>query len=283
MKKGNGRPDGGKASGASRENVDSEDTGSGAAVRQDPIVEARRPNPGTPAVRALTLSGFAGRSDRPGYRRLYLTVDLDRYLEFRAEDVIDEEVHEQDRPQEGSGGEITLLRLRYDATIDHVCSGPASAVDDFDLDLQRAPAVGGTATGQNITWFAGCTWGTDCGGGETGFGLTCPCPRDTYQITLCRGRTCLEVCETVGNRFTCLTCPTECNQATCQTCATQCGQPTCGATCRTCLTACQQATCQTCETACNQATCRTCLTDCRTCVTCETCNSHVFTCRTGCR
>ena len=53
--------------------------------RQDPLVERLRPDPTRPAVRVLTFDGLAGRSDRPGYRRLYLSSSVDRYIEVRAE------------------------------------------------------------------------------------------------------------------------------------------------------------------------------------------------------
>ena len=53
----------------------------------DETVERIIEDPGNPDVRRLT--GFLlGKSDRDGYWRLYLTVDLNHYLEFRKEDTL---------------------------------------------------------------------------------------------------------------------------------------------------------------------------------------------------
>jgi hypothetical protein len=247
---------------------------------QDPFVDRFRPDPAAPATRFLTLSGLGGRSDRPGYRRLYTSRSLSKYLEFRAEDVIDEESVPPER-EPMPGLQSTTVHLRRDAAIDQVSSLTAPPADQFDLDLR----TGGATSAQMLptqTWEDACTFGTDCGGGGDGtnFGLSCPgtCG-ETCQITLCRGRTCpdLDTC------LSCRTCNTDCNQATCATCNTNCGQATC-ATCNqaTCAT-CNQATCATC----NQATCATCNTDCGTCRTeigrtCLTANPHVFTCGARC-
>jgi hypothetical protein len=270
--------------------VPDENEGSGADQRQDPLVERLRPDPASPPVRTLTFSGFAGRSDRRGYRRLYLSRTLDHYIEVRAEDVVEEErIAATDPPLVGH--ESTRFYVRRDATIDQVRSRAAEAVDEFDLDFRPGDATAAAFRLPNDTWGGGCTWGTDCGGGETNFGLSCPgsCG-DTCQITICRGATCIDVCETRRNTWcdqatcvTCRTCRTECNQATCQTC----NQGTCQ-TCGTCQTQCGQGTCQTCNQAtcltCDGATCQTCVTDCRgrTCLTCDTCNPHVFTCGARC-
>jgi hypothetical protein len=55
---------------------------------QDPIVASLRPDPAQPPEPVLRMSGFLGDSDRPGFRRLYFTRDIDYYAEFRVEDVV---------------------------------------------------------------------------------------------------------------------------------------------------------------------------------------------------
>jgi hypothetical protein len=240
---------------------------------QHDFVGRMRPDPAQPAARAMVLAGLLGDSDRAGYRRLYFSRTLDYYAEFRAEDVLFPEPVTADQPPL-VGLEATRVGIRRDAPVEFTRTTAARPADEFDLDIRLGPRP--RAAMRPLlpaeTWEAECpgpTWG-DCP-----TDITCVCG-DTVQITICRGATCIEVCET---RITCDTCRTECGQATCQTCRTRCGQPTCAATCVTCPTACNQATCVTCQTACDQATCQTCKTDCgRTCVTCDTCNPHVFTC-----
>src|ERR671924_307954 len=56
---------------------------------QDPRVELLRPDPSQPATQVRTLRGLWGNSDRPGYKRLYLSSSLESYAEFRVEDVLD--------------------------------------------------------------------------------------------------------------------------------------------------------------------------------------------------
>jgi hypothetical protein len=254
---------------------------------QDPLVERLRPDPAQPAEPTKTLSGLLGDSDRPGSRRLYFTAELDYYAEFRVEDVIAyADIAADQPPFLGEPG--TRVTLRRDAPVEYTHTQQAPPLDEFDLDVRlagRPPAAAEPATfGCGDTEFFGCTqfctMEAACPG-PTFDG--CPLPTrgcETVQITICRGATCLEPCDTratICDDQTCVTCRT-CR--TCRTCQT-CGQ----ATCQTC----NQATCQTCQTQCGQATCQTCRTRCNqfTCVTCETrcggtCNPHVFTCGPNC-
>lgn len=242
--------------------------GGGEETRQDPHVERFRPDPSQPAERPLVLSGLLGRSDRPGYTRLYLTRDLDYYVEFRSEDVIfSEPIPADEAPMRGL--DATRLHVRRDTTIDYIWSRSARPVDEFDLDVKlgapaRGPWLPPETRGADCPGFTafGCRWTELPGLGRCG-------PRDTIAITICRGNTCLDPCDT---RITCDTCQTACGQATCETCQTNCNQATCAT--------CDQATCQTCLTNCNQATCVACGTQdtCgRTC-DCMTRNARVFTC-----
>jgi hypothetical protein len=268
---------------AGNDQGESGDRPEGAADRpQDPLVEQLRPDPSQPPQPALTLSGLLGDSDREGFRRLYFTADLGYYAEFRVEDVLALVAIAPDQAP-FIGHEATRVTLRRDAMIEYTHTRTARPLDEFDLDVRlgatRVPPGGAPDTFVATCWET-CPVG--CIEIPGGTDQTCFCGGDTVQITICRGRTCVDVCTNA-------TCRTDCGQATCDTCHTQCGQATC-ATCRTCNTQCGQATCDTCQTNCGtcqtncgQATCDTCETRCgqptcaRTC-DCVTRNPHVFTC-----
>jgi len=257
---------------------DPQDVPEDAAGRpQDPLVDRLRPDSSQPPERGMTLAGFLGDSDRPGFRRLYFTRDLSAYAEFRGEDVLAVVSIPADQPP-FLGEDATRVTVRHGAMVEYTQSRTAMAADEFDLDVRLAAPPSVRADAPN-TFVATC-WQTcplGCIEVDPGTGDTCFCGRDTVQITICRGRTCVDVC-------TQATCRTDCGQTcdtcanTCDTCWTQCGQPTCAGTCQTCNTQCNQATCQTCNTQCGQATCRTCATDCGRCMTD---NPHVFTCGGG--
>src|SRR5215213_6842077 len=153
---------------------------------QDPYVERMRPDPSEPPERVRVLEGLLGDSDREGYKRLYFTRELDYYAEFRAEDVGFSEPIPSDQPP-FLGQQATRVGIRRDATIEYTQVRTPRPVDEFDLDIrlgQLAPRAG---------LLPAETWEAECPGGQTGFGITCPrCPRDTVQITVCRGRTCID-------------------------------------------------------------------------------------------
>ncbi len=239
------------------------DGGQAADRPQDPLVERQRPDPSQPAEPTKTLSGALGDSDRPGFRRLYFTAELDYYAEFRTDDVLSVADIPPDQPP-FLGEPATRVTLRRDAAVDFTRTQQARPLDEFDLDIRlsaRSPLLAQQPWTQNFvcqeptqgcadTWpLTTCGFGGGCGGGNPPATLGC----ETAEITICRGATCID-------QATCDTCQT-CNQATCQTCNTACGQ----GTCQTCLTRCNQDTCRTCETRCG-----------------GTCNPHVFTCGGQC-
>jgi hypothetical protein len=250
---------------------------------QDPFVERMRPDPSEPPEQVRVLEGLLGDSDREGYKRLYFTRELDSYAEFRQDDVVFAEPIPPDQPP-FLGDQATRVGIRRDAPVEFTRVRAPKPVDEFDLDI-RLGALGGPRAipGFFETLEAECpgptrdTCRTICGG----------CGGDTFQITICRGRTCIDVntCDTCAR--TCDTCQTQCQDTcfTCDTCRTQCGQPTCLGftcvpTCQTCQTQCGQATCQTCRTQCNQLTCQDtcfCPTEQRTCF-----NTRCNTCFAGC-
>ncbi|MFC5888594.1 hypothetical protein RMN57_00280 [Kitasatospora sp. CM 4170] len=112
-----------------------QDPGDGADRAQDPIVERLRPDPSNPPEAVLTVTGFLGDSDRPGYRRLYLTRELDYYIEFLGDDV----VYLVDLPPEHGpfpGDAGTRVSLRRTATVQYTRTRTGRPVDEFDLDVR---------------------------------------------------------------------------------------------------------------------------------------------------
>jgi hypothetical protein len=102
---------------------------------QDPIVERRRPDPAQPPEPTVSMLGFLGDSDRPGFRRLYFTRDLDYYAEFRVDDVVDLEAIPAEQPP-FPGDEATRLTLRREATVEYTRVRTAGPVDEFDADVR---------------------------------------------------------------------------------------------------------------------------------------------------
>jgi hypothetical protein len=81
------------------------------------------------------MVGFLGDSDREGYRRLYFTIDLDYYAEFRVDDAVDvEAVPAEQAPFRGE--QATRLTLRRGATVEYTRVRSARPVDEFDLDVR---------------------------------------------------------------------------------------------------------------------------------------------------
>jgi hypothetical protein len=201
--------------------------------RQDPLVERLRPDAAAPPPQVLVLVGLLGNSDRPGHKRLYFSTAMDFYAEIRIEDIVHRAAIEAAHPP-FVGHEASRLTIKRSAVIHYVRSVLATALDDFDIDIQVSP--GGGSGIHTLTYTVG-----NCGGTGGGCPGTLGCPNPTEPVTQC-GMTCQ----------TCNTCQTRCNAYTCQTCNTQCNQGTCHT--------CNQQTCQTCNTQCNQATCYTCHT-----------------------
>jgi hypothetical protein len=120
--------------GTSPEDVGAE--GTDAASRpQDPYVASRRPDPAQPSQPTARMVGFLGDSDRPGFRRLYFTRDLDYYAEFRADEVIQVESIPAEQPP-FPGDEATRLTLRRDATVEYTRVRTPHSIDEFDADVR---------------------------------------------------------------------------------------------------------------------------------------------------
>jgi hypothetical protein len=212
----------------------------GKPTNQDPYVDRMRPDPSSPAKKALTLAGLLGRSERPGYQRVYFSDALNHYAEIRSDDII----HTESIPPEMApfpGLHATRLMVDRNARIDYVRSTGPDELSDFDLDIRGGPtAVYGVRTLDITDPFSVCETCQTCQTCNTC--QTCrTCAGHTCDGGTCQGNTC-QTC--YDNTCTYVnTCQNTCNQYTCRTCNTQCGQNTCAPTCQTCNTNCGQGTC----------------------------------------
>jgi hypothetical protein len=87
-------------------------------LSEDPIVGRLVPDPSQPPPAMVALEGLLGRSIREGYWRLYFSSGLERYAEFKEEDVL----HSEKIPQEQlpfAGLQATRVRLRHDAEVEY--------------------------------------------------------------------------------------------------------------------------------------------------------------------
>lgn len=86
-------------------------------LRQSPFVEKVMPDPAHPTSVAPWL-GLLGKSTEDGYWRLYLTIELDSYIEFKEEDVLAFDII----PPKQSPLEVEAARVYLDpsARIKHV-------------------------------------------------------------------------------------------------------------------------------------------------------------------
>src|SRR5579864_4072536 len=76
-------------------------------LKQDPLVDQLMPDPGNPQP-TIQLTGWLGKGTDEGWWRLYLTPQLDEYVEFSADSV----VHTQPLQKEQSalGGSTVWLK-----------------------------------------------------------------------------------------------------------------------------------------------------------------------------
>jgi hypothetical protein len=87
-------------------------------LSEDPIVGRLVPDPSQPSPPKVALEGLLGRSIREGYWRLYFSSGLERYAEFKEEDVL----HSEKIPQEQlpfAGLQATKVWLRHDAEVEY--------------------------------------------------------------------------------------------------------------------------------------------------------------------
>jgi hypothetical protein len=173
----------------------------------DPFVARRPPDSGEPLTAYRVLQGLWSESNRPGYRRLYLTTALTSYAEFSVDDV----VNATDIPADATpfpGEQATRVSLRGDAAVNYTRTKPAST-DPFDLDVRLGRAMLAADSGpfepseDPLNCPAPATGGLDtCHPPDSCFG--CPIPTEVQTECI--------VCPT---DITCGTCPPD---ATCETC-----------------------------------------------------------------
>jgi hypothetical protein len=100
--------------------------GSKGQLREDRIVEALVPDPGQHQPGFLFI-GLLGKAIQPGDWRLYLTPELNEYVEFSEQDV----VHSQPISQEESPLGGSRVWLRSGASFRHTCIETRQAQADF--------------------------------------------------------------------------------------------------------------------------------------------------------
>ena len=83
---------------------------------QHPHVDRLKQDPAQPVRKIVVLVGLPGKSDRPGYQRLYLTPKLDYYAEFQISDMLQTETVPADKSPI-AGHEATRVTIARDATI----------------------------------------------------------------------------------------------------------------------------------------------------------------------
>jgi hypothetical protein len=165
---------------------------------QDPRVELLRPDPSQPATQVRTLRGLWGNSDRPGYKRLYLSSSLESYAEFRVEDVLDvADIAPQRAPFVGE--QATRVTLRRDAHVDITHSRRAGAADPFDLDIRFGRRIISAELPMEDSVQEPCSVVLDCLLGATPGDVLC---EDSRTCGTCHGQ---NTCHGMGTcvDFTC--------------------------------------------------------------------------------
>ena len=88
------------------------------ALVPDQLVDSLVPDPSQPPTPTVSLLGLLGRSAKEGYWRLYFSTELNRYAQFKEEDVL----HNVKIPRALPpflGMEATRVRIRADAEIEY--------------------------------------------------------------------------------------------------------------------------------------------------------------------
>jgi hypothetical protein len=102
----------------------------------DPVVEMLVPDPSRPPTPTVSLLGLLGRSTKEGYWRLYFSTELNRYAEFKEEDVL----HSVKVPRELPpflGMEATRVWIKRDAEIEYTRTESRRRVRAEVLDANR--------------------------------------------------------------------------------------------------------------------------------------------------
>ena len=128
-------------------------------LKPDEILERLVPNPaggGGPLPRVIGI--YLGNSARPDYWRLYISHNLDRFLEFRKDDVLDAE-----RPESGR----VIVWLKPDAKVERTTTQVLSeAFLRGEIQQQRLGQINGIPDLRKALALASSC--VDCGGGKDG-------------------------------------------------------------------------------------------------------------------
>jgi hypothetical protein len=90
-----------------------------AALIPDPLVETLVPDPGTqPPPPTVALAGLLGKSAKEGRWRLYFSPSLERYAEFKEEDVLGSVKIPQEQPP-FAGLKATRVWLKREAEVEY--------------------------------------------------------------------------------------------------------------------------------------------------------------------
>jgi xanthosine utilization system XapX-like protein len=88
------------------------------ALVPDPLVESLVPDPSQPPPPTVTLAGLLGRSAKEGHWRLYFSSALERYAEFKEEDVLGSvKIPKEQSPF--AGLEATRVWLKREAEVEY--------------------------------------------------------------------------------------------------------------------------------------------------------------------
>jgi hypothetical protein len=115
---------------ASNEESGNEEFGT-EGLQEDAFVEGLIHDPTQPAPPFGVFEGLLGKSPRRGYWRLYLDIELTRYLEFKEEDVLASATIPKKQSRLGLEG--TKLWLKRDATITHTITKQKKVEEFFEV------------------------------------------------------------------------------------------------------------------------------------------------------
>lgn len=95
-------------------------------LRPHPLTESLLPSPAA-HPNAVTFSGFLGRSTKDGFWRLYLSDELDEFLELKADQIL----HSEQIDVCGQPAGIVRLWVPKDAQLQHVTIDATIAAAEF--------------------------------------------------------------------------------------------------------------------------------------------------------
>jgi len=198
----------GSREGTSREGTSEETTSEGTASEEEQAleglissyVEKFRPDPGGPPEKTRVLTGILGRSDKEEHLRLYSDITLEKFAEFRVEDVLRSEqlpMEEPERtrvwvkvdaPLEGEGiAETEGMGVRMEAGHQFGPGAQPGFGGQYGLGAGRAEAGAGAVGGAGAAAAGGGAPqfgpGAATGAATAGGGGGCPSNDDWHYVT----------------------------------------------------------------------------------------------------